>query len=62
MTSVSRQIECALTDVKLAIDESFADEDPIVLASITDIRALALREIDALVATRSRISASARLV
>jgi hypothetical protein len=37
MSSVSRQIECALTVVKLAIDESFADEDPIVLASIADI-------------------------
>jgi hypothetical protein len=49
MTPARRQIENALIDVKLAIDESLADEDLNTLEAISDIRAHATREIDRLI-------------
>jgi hypothetical protein len=57
MTEFHRQIEHALTNVKLAIDESLAGEDAAILEAIDEVRALTVRAIDTMIAeTRDRLS------
>jgi hypothetical protein len=57
MTDSHRQIEHALTNVKLAIDESLAGEDAAALEAIDEVRALTVRAIDAMIAeTRDGLS------